>query len=186
MNTPEKIAQAYLRLNGFFTIPLFTILKEHRGHIDLLAVRLGGSLESVGIDSNQTTLKIDENLLSKLGVNKDDTIGLVIEVKGTKRKHAKIDDIKFVYAKLFFGNINHIKKAGFENRENVEIIKRNDHVIISLKYCIRFIKKRFSELKHIEQNLRGRGMLSKEGSWALSEEFLSDLIFLEKLDSANN
>lgn len=29
-------------------------------------------------------------------------------------------------------------------------------------------------------------MLSKEGSWALSEEFLSDLIFLEKLDSANN
>jgi len=186
MNTPEKIAQAYIRLNGFFTIPHFTILKEQWRHIDLLAVRLGGSSEKVGIVSNQTTLKIDEYLLSKLGVSIDDTIGLIIEVKGSERKPAKVDGIKFAYAKLFFGNINRIKKVGFENIENLEIIKKRDHVIISLKYCIRFIKKRFSELKRIEQNLRGRGMLSKEGSWALSEEFLSDLIFLEKLDSANN
>jgi len=186
MNTPEKLAQAYLRLNGFFTIPHFTTLKEQGGHIDLLAVRLGGSQENVGIDSNQMTLKIDTELLLKLGITKDDTIGLVIEVKSTKRKQAKIDDNQFLYAKGFFGNINQIKKVGFENIENVEIIKRNDHVIISLQYCIKFIKKRFSELKHFEQNLRGQGILSKSGSWVLSEEFLSDLIFLDKLENINS
>jgi len=184
MNTPEKIAQAYLRLNGFFTIPHFTTLKEHGGHIDLLAVRLGGSLEKVGVESEQTVLEIDENLLSELEVNKEDTIGLVIEVKGG-RESARIEYKKFEYAKLFFGNINNIKKVGFENRESSEIIKRNNHIIISLKYCISFIKKRFSELKSFEQNLRGQGILSKEGSWVFSEEFLSDLIFLDKLDNAN-
>ena len=185
MNTPEKIAQAYLRLNGFFTIPHFTILNEQWRHIDLLAVRLSGSSEKIGIESNQTTLKIDENLLSKLGINKDDTIGLIIEVKGG-REHAKINDTKFAYGKLFFGSISPIKKIGFENMENLEIIKRNDHVIISLKYCIKFIKERFSKLKSIKQAFRGSGMLSKEGSWSFSEEFLSDLIFLEKLNTGNN
>ncbi|MEE9379506.1 MAG: hypothetical protein V3V33_15890 [Candidatus Lokiarchaeia archaeon] len=74
---------------------------------------------------------------------------------------------------------------GFENRESSEIITQNDRVIISLKYCIRFIKKRFSVLKSFEQNLRGQGILSKEGSWVFSEEFLSGLIFLDKLDNAN-
>jgi len=186
MNTPEKIAQAYLRLNGFFTITHFTTLKERGGHIDLIAVRLGGSSENVGIEPNQTTLEIDETLLSKLSVTKDDTIGLIIEVKGGKRKPAKVDDIKFAYAKNFFGNTNFVKKVGFENIDNLEIIKKSDHVIISLKYCIKFIQKRFSKLKFIEQNLRGGGILSKEGSWVLSEEFLSDLIFLEKLDNTNN
>ena len=186
MNTPEKLVQAYLRLNGFFTIPHFTVLKKKGGHIDFLAVRLGGSLEKVGVDSNQTNLYIDENLLLKLSVNKDDTIGLIIEVKGGKRESAKVDELDFIYAKLFFGNINSIRKVGFENREDLEIITRNDHVIIPLKHCIRFIKKRFSELKSIEQNLRGSGLLSKEGSWALSEEFLSDLIFLEKLNPVDD
>lgn len=86
---------------------------------------------------------------------------------------------------IFFGNINNIKKGGFENRESSEIITQNDHVIISLKYCIRFIKKRFSVLKSFEQKLRGQGILRKEGSWVFSEEFLSDLIFLDKLDNTN-
>ena len=95
MNTPEKIAQAYLRLNGFFTIPHFTVLKKKGGHIDFLAVRLGGSLERVGVDLNQTTLKIDRNLLLKLGVSKDDTIGLLIEVKGSKSESAKVDESHF-------------------------------------------------------------------------------------------
>ena len=185
MNTPEKIAQAYLRLNGFFTIPHFTILKENGGYIDLLAVRLGGSIEKFGVDSNQRSLSIDDNLLSKLGANEDETIGLIIEIKGGKNNSAKVDELQFAYAKLFFGNINRIKKVGFENIENLEIIKKRDHVIISLKYCIRFIKKRFSVLKSFEQNLRGQGILSKEGSWVFSEEFLSGLIFLDKLDNAN-
>lgn len=181
MNTPEKIAQAYLRLNGFFTIPYFTILKEKKGHIDLLAVRLGGSIEKVGVDSNQRSLSIDDNLLSELDVNEDETIGLIIEIKGGENDSAKVDELQYAYAKLFFGNINIIKKVGFENRTNFEILTRNDHIIITLKYCMRFIKRRFSQLKSIEQEFKGRGLLSKEGSWTFWEDFLSDLIYLEKL-----
>jgi hypothetical protein len=181
MNTPEKIAQAYLRLNGFFTIPHFTTLKEEGGHIDFLAVRLAGSQEKVGVAPNQIPLKIDEDLLSNLDVTKDETIGLIIEVKGSKNKPAEIDELQFAYAKLFFGNLDKIKKVGFENRSRIEIFTRNDQIIITLKYCMRFIKRRFSELKIIEEDLRGNRLLSKEGSWELSEEFLSDLIYLEKL-----
>ena len=181
MNTPEKIAQSYLRLNGFFTIPHFTILKENGGHIDLLAVRLGGCIEKVGVDSNQRSLSIDDDLLSKLGVNEDETIGLIIEIKGGKNDSARVDELQFTYAKLFFGNINIIKKVGFENRTSLEILTRNDHIIITLKYCMRFIKSRFRQLKSIKQEFRGRRLLSKEGSWTLWEDFLSDLIYLEKL-----
>ena len=90
MNTPEKIAQAYLRLNGFFTIPHFTILKENGGHIDLIAVRLGGSIEKVGVDPNRISLSIDDVLLSKFGVNEAETIGLIIEIKGGKNDSANL------------------------------------------------------------------------------------------------
>ena len=149
MNTPEKIAQAYLRLNGFFTIPHFTVLKENGGHIDLLAVRLGGCSESVGVGSNQKQLGIDNDLLSKLGINKSITIGLVIEVKGGNNS-VDINDSQFAYSKSFFRNINIIKKVSFENRADLEIHTRNDQIIIPLKHCMNFIKKRFSELKSIE------------------------------------
>ena len=181
MNTPEKITQVYLRLNGFFTIPQFTTLKEKGGHIDFLAVRLAGSLERVGVAPNQTILQIDEDLLLKLGVTKDEMIGLIIEVKGGKVTSAKVDKAQFDYAKTFFGNLDNIKRVGFERRRNLKIFTRNDHIIITLKYCMNFIKKRFLELKTIEQDLRGSRLLSKEGSWELSDEFLSELIYLENL-----
>ncbi len=144
MNTPEKIAQAYLRLNGFFTIPHFTILKEQGGHIDFLAVRLGGSLEKVGVDSNQTTLKIDENLLSKLDVNKEDTIGLIIEVKGSKRESAKIDDIDFDW-NYYFNKIYKIDK---------NIVKK------SKKNTITFVLEQCNQIlvAHIESNFDFRGL----------------------------
>lgn len=181
MNTPEKIAQAYLRLNGFFTIPHFSVLKDLRTHIDFLAVRLGGSSEKVGAGSVQPILEIDNELLSKLGVGREETVGLVIEVKGGKYDHAEVTNNKFEYAKPFFGNIKDIKKVGFENKDIGEIQSRHDHIIISLKHCLEFIKTRFSELKTIEQDLKENEILSKEGSWDYSEEFLSDLIYLEKL-----
>jgi hypothetical protein len=185
MNAPEKIAQAYLRLNGFFTVPHFTLLKDRGGHIDFLAVRLGGSKEKVGTESHGVPLEIDEQFLSKLGVSEDDTVGLVVEVKGGERDNARITDENFEYAKSFFGNISRVKKVGFENNSNSEIIEQAGHIIVPLKHCIDFIKKRFDELKQIEQQLRGSGMLSKEGSWELSEEFLSDLLFLQKLGGCN-
>ena len=47
MNVAEKIVQTYLRLNGFFTIPKFTLLGSKAGHIDIIAVRIGSSKEIV-------------------------------------------------------------------------------------------------------------------------------------------
>ena len=94
-------------------------------------------------------------------------------------------NLYFLIGNYFFGNTKCIKKVGFENRRNLEIIKQDDYIIISLKYCINFIEERFAELTSIKNDLRGSGMLSKEGSLALSEEFLLILIFLEKLKDTN-
>lgn len=176
MNTPEKIVQAYIRLNGFFSIPQFTVLKGERNHIDFLAVRLGGSVENVGMSHNTVSLKIDEQLLKKLGVTKDDTIGIVVEVKGSK-KPGRINTEIFEYAKSFFGTNCVVKKVGFENN-NKSIEIKDDHIIVPIKYCIKFIKNRFNKLK----KLKKQGIvLSKESSWDLSDEFLSDLIYLYKM-----
>jgi hypothetical protein len=48
MNGPEKIAAAYLRLNGFLLLPQFTIFDGQRhNHIDLVGVRCAASVEKV-------------------------------------------------------------------------------------------------------------------------------------------
>ncbi|MDD5473449.1 MAG: hypothetical protein PHU34_04790 [Candidatus Methanoperedens sp.] len=186
MNTPEKIAQAYLRLNGFFTIPHFTLLKDNGTHIDFLAVRLGRSVEKVGVTPNVFPLSIDEQLLSKLAVTKNKTIGIVVEVKGGAcRNNDTVNlDEKFKYAKPFFGNIRNIKKVKFEKDNNSEIEEQDDYIIVSIKHCVGFIKNRFGELKRIEGQLERTRQLSKEGSWHLSEEFLSDLIYLNKIEDS--
>jgi len=178
MNTPEKIAQTYLRLNGFFTIPHFSILEDNWTHVDFLAVRLGGSVEKVGKGENRIPLEIDINFLKALKIKKEETVGLVVEVKSGNKK-AKVKKSAFNYVKPFFGKISKLCKVGFEERADT-ISRRGDHVIVSLKYCLTFIKKRFEELDSIDNKLRGSGRLTKEGSWYLSEEFLSDLLFLKK------
>jgi hypothetical protein len=42
LNLAEKIARAYLRLNGFPQLPHFTVFSggEH-GHVDLIGIRAG-------------------------------------------------------------------------------------------------------------------------------------------------
>jgi hypothetical protein len=186
MNTPEKIVQAYLRLNGFFTIPYFSVLSKRCSHIDFLAVRLGGSEERIGIKGNLTSLDIDEEFLQLLGVSKRDTIGLVIEVKGGKSEHVAISDENFQYAKPFFGKLVKIFRVGFK-RDLTKLCKQrlsgSIYYLVPLSHCVELIDKRFKEVKKIDQALRGRGILSKEGSWHLSEEFLSDLIYLRSLGS---
>lgn len=186
MNAPEKIVQAYLRLNGFFTIPYFSVLSESCSQIDFLAVRLGSSEERIGIKGNFISLDIDEKFLELLGASKMDTIGLVVEVKGGKGQHAVISDENFQYAKSFFGKVEKVFRVGFE-RDLTKLCKQlvgdNVHFLVPLTHCLEFINKRFREMKKIERALRGTGILSKEGSWHLSEEFLSDLIYLQSIGS---
>ena len=100
MNTPEKIVQTYLRLNGFFTIPHFSVLQDEWTHVDFLAVRLGGSVEKVRKDKREFSLKIDTDFLKKLSIGEEDTVGLVIEVKGGNER-AVIRKSTFDYVKPF-------------------------------------------------------------------------------------
>ena len=184
MNIPEKIAHAYLRLNGFFTIPYFSVLSKSCSYIDFLAVRLGNSEEKIGVEGNLTSLSIDEKFLKLLCVSKSDTIGLVVEVKGGESGYAEISNENFQYAKPFFGKVEKIFRVGFE-RDLTELCKQrigdNIHFLVPLFHCLEFIDKRLKEVKKIDQALRGKGILSKEGSWYLSEEFLSELIYLKSL-----
>ena len=179
MNTPEKIAQIYLRLNGFFTISHFSVLQDEWTHIDFLAVRLGRSMEKVGKGKEGIPLKIDNDFLEKLDASHDDTIGLVVEVKGGNGR-AKVTSAAFEYAKPFFGKASKLRKVGFEDVGG-KIQKQDDHIIVPMSYCLTFVKKRFQEIETIDCELRGSGRLTKEGSWYLSEEFLSDLLFLKKV-----
>jgi len=149
--------------------------------IDFLAVRLGGSVERVGTEGNRKALRIDTIFLDKLGVGVNDSIGLVVEVKGGN-ENARIEEVKFRYAKPFFGMDVKIRKVGFENKGS-KIAKVDDQVVVPMKYSLNFIRKRFEELKQLDEELRGTERMTKEGSWHLSEEFLSDLIYLRKLGS---
>jgi len=184
MYAPEKIAQAYLRLNGFFTIPHFSVLTREGFQIDLLAIRLGNSEERIGAKGSLTSLKVDEEFLQLLGASKSDTVGLVVEVKGGENEHAEISETKFEYARPFFGNVKNVFRVAFE-RDIDKLCKLeragNLHFVVPLSHCLRFIDKRLKEVRKIENDLRRRGALSKEGSWHLSEEFLSEVIYLKHL-----
>jgi len=84
MNTPEKIASVYLRLNGFFTLNNFTHLPEKGQSMesDILAIRCPSSEEKV----NGKPLQIDENFFTSCDLNKNEVIGLIVEVKGDRKK----------------------------------------------------------------------------------------------------
>lgn len=184
MNTPEKLVKTYLRLNGFFTISHFSVLEEKGSHADLLAARLGKSVEIVGPEDCRVPLKIDDLFLKQLGVTPKDSIGLVVEVKSGDKK-ARVSDKVFNYVKPFFGIIPKLRKVGFDESIH-DMVNIDDHIIVPLKRCSDFITGRFAELDDIDKKLRGSGRLSKRGSWHLSEEFLSDLLFLYKLDQKSN
>lgn len=178
MNTPEKIVQTYLRLNGFFTLFHFSVLEEKGTHADLLAIRPGESIEAVGPEDYKVPLNIDNSFLKQLGVTPKDPIGLVVEVKSGDEK-AGVTSRVFDYVKPFFGKTPNLRKVGFDEKVS-KISCLGDHIVVPLKYCLDFIIKRFEELDRIDKKLKGSGRLSKRGSWHLSEEFLSDLLFLHR------
>lgn len=183
MYPPEKIVQVYLRLNGFFTISKFSILGKESSDIDMLAIRLGGSKEIVG-DRRKIPLKIDNELLKLLNVSEDEDIGLVIEIKGGINQYSHIPKENYEYILPFFGN--HVKpfRMGFERsakRLGKKQIEDYIYFIVPISHCLEFINRRFEELKKVEPKVRDKGAISKYGSWYLSEEALSDLIYLKSL-----
>jgi len=152
--------------------------------MDLLAVRLGNSEERIGVGENSISLKVDDEFFKLLSVTKSDTVGLVVEVKGGENERAEFSISKFDYIRPFFGDVRRIFKVAFERAVD-GLCERgsgeNIHYVVPLCRCLQFIDGRLKEVKKIERNLRGKGILSKEGSWHLSEEFLSELIYLKSL-----
>jgi hypothetical protein len=83
MNLAEKIASAYLRLNGFLTIPHFNMFDgAQHNHVDIVGLRAANSRELVG----QTIFPTDDLLFNELSdlFGRDArsiTVGIVAEAR---------------------------------------------------------------------------------------------------------
>jgi hypothetical protein len=173
MNTSEKIAATYLRLNGFSPLPLFTVFDGgHHNHLDLLSVHLPGSQETVG----RVKLLTDKHLffgLEQLGAKPNtDNIVVASEVKTGKDKGEITAEHK-KYAARFFGASQMFEVWFFQDPPRPPVVEKRQ-LRISLPYAIDWILERFDSMD--DQGLH----LTKEGSWTWSEEFLADLLVLRK------
>jgi len=169
MNTAEKIVSVYLRLNGFFILNQFTHLPEsgHSHESDLIAIRCPNSEEIV----NGKILQIDENFFTRCGLNKDEIIGLIVEIKAPKVK-PKFKQKKKEYAKKFFGDFqDKVYPCGVSG--SYDGPRKTDEIIeIGLGYVAQKVKGIIKERN---------GICKKFNSWYLNEGLLSDLIYLENI-----
>ncbi len=172
MNAAEKIAGAYLRLNGFFLLPHFTVFDgESHNHVDFLALRPSDGSEKV----NNLTFIRDDELDANINGTTDDApvfIGALVEVRSNASRDLPSPE-HYEYAKGFFGNGVHILKIAFKDG-NGSISSTEDAIEITIKHALEFI---FARIDWINQNV---SHLTKTGSWNWSEESLSDLIYLNK------
>jgi hypothetical protein len=177
METTEKIAFLYLRFNGFFLMPHFTVFGlEMEKHVDVLGFRPSGSEETIG----DISLCRDKEFIEELGGPEND-IALWAEV-GTGHAKDLFHPEKEAYVRRLFGERDHLKKIyfNFDKKEVETIVKEGDRTEVSAGRCRRFILERFSQME-TEQigNLLNR--MTKTGSWRWSEEFLADLLCLRKM-----
>ncbi len=179
MNTGEKIAGTYLRLNGFLLLPQFTIFNEpNHNHIDHLAVRLGGSVERVFDKS----LPVDEDLFDIIGNHlgiaaKQENLGAVVQVK-TNTHFNIFHDSHLEYARSFLGNLPNVVPISFcDAFTSITIDCRsneNGDIGVGLKHAVNWIAKRVEWMDaEIERQ--------KMASWTWSEDFLADILVLRKL-----
>lgn len=176
MNCPEKIAGTYLRLNGFFLLPHFTLFdgNEHT-HVDFLALRPPRGIERCR--GHELLLDTDfffQEVNRLIGDNPfDHLIGAIVEVKGGQVGELP-SERQAAYANNFFGPRATIVKLSFSQAiANIGI--RDDTIVISLNHSFDWIKRRINWMNaNIDR-------LTKTGSWAWSEEFLSDLLYLHRL-----
>jgi hypothetical protein len=178
LNTPEKIGNLYLRLNGFFTMPHFTTLgKEDYRHTDILAVRLSGSVERVGDEA----LEVDESFFKLLGKTKEEVIPLIAEVKGGGDQYDDGREKILAYLLPMFGKCgsDFVVVRFVRTLRSVDLGDLKEY---PLGECVKFILKRLDSTQRITNQARG---LTKFGSWAWSEDFLSDLLYMKNLGILN-
>ena len=177
MNSPEKIAGIYLRLNGFFLLPHFTLFDgERHTHVDFLALRAPGSIERCG----NTIFPIDEHLFNRIEDqvenSRNQLLAVIAEVKGSQEKENPGEG-HYEYINHFIGNSSRIKMH-FRNQGN-DVSISNDIIEVPLTYAL---KKIIERIEWIDVNQEG---LAKKSSWSWSEASLSDILFIKKLGFLN-
>lgn len=174
MNTTEKLAATYLRLNGFLLLPHFTIFTgQQHSHIDLIGLHPMNGVERAG----ELALPKDDDLFDTIrnnyGLNPEhNLIGIVAEVK-TNQDVEEPSPEKLNYAGRFLGNANLVPICFTDRIPDIQIL--NGTILIGLNYTFNWIMYR---INWMEQR---RNRLSKEGSWNWSEDFLADILIFKQL-----
>jgi hypothetical protein len=173
MNTAEKIASTYLRLNGFLLLPHFTVFAGTRhNHVDLVGLRPPNSVErSFGqkLPRDPELTRAFVNLFGQ-GASKR-PIGLIAEVRSNEKRD-KITDAHVNYIREFLGGIEPLRFTFFE--APIEVNRDNAGIAIGLYHAFRWIHWRINRM---QKNLP----LKKLGSWTLSEAFLADILSMKKV-----
>ena len=172
MNTPEKIAGAYLRLNGFFLLPHFTLFDGTRHtHLDFLALRPPNGNERCGGIELPLDDPLFEALNKVLRCNPQTVLlGGIVQMKGGEQGKAPAER-HIAYARDFMGPQAKLVSLSFSDRDR-EILSKNKTIFIPIQYSLEWIMKR---IDWMNRNVPG---LTKTGSWAWSEDFLSDILYL--------
>lgn len=175
MNTAEKLAATYLRLNGFLLLPHFTVFQgSHHGHVDLIGLRAKDSFSGF----NGKPFLMDETLFEAISQTgcpepKSKFLGLVAEVKTNKKRDIP-DENQVVYVQKFLGNVPMAKLSFRKTEDSPQCVDGVIH--IGNRYALKWILQRIRSMKEM-------GRLQKWGSWTLSEETLADIMVLERMDA---
>ncbi|MDQ2946128.1 MAG: hypothetical protein M3Y27_09335 [Acidobacteriota bacterium] len=173
MNLAEKLAETYLRLNGFLLLPHFTtFMGKSHNHVDFVGLRVAGSQE---IAFNQVLLT-DKNLFKALsleikGEAEATTIGMIAEVR-TNEKRDEISQQQVRYVQAFLGGLRPVKFTFFSTAKTVQ--RDGNGIAIGLLYAEKWINARITWM---ESPLP----MSKIASWALSEDALADILARRRL-----
>jgi len=171
MNSAEKIAATYLRLNGFLLLPQFTAFGgDQHNHIDLLGLRAANSVEVVGM---YPPLPTDEELFQAIPHDvcanpRQQFLGAVAEVR-TNARRDKPEAAHVAYVSAFLGGVPIIPMSFSDARDAPTWL--DDHLIVGNKHAIGWMISRFEW----NQNFQG---FTKNGSWPWSEDALAELLVL--------
>jgi len=151
VNTAEKIAATYLRLNGFLLLPHFTVFdgNEHN-HIDLIALRAAHSAERVG--------ELSFAIIAEVRTNKDRDIPSPAHIQ---------------YAMNFLGSVPSMPVSFAKDQTGLK--PDPSGLRIGNAYAMQWILQRIKWMDSQKMHL------TKTGSWAWSEDFLSDILVLRDL-----
>lgn len=181
MNLAEKLAETYLRLNGFLTLPQFTAFDGvQHNHIDIVAFRAPNSHETVGDDPFLTDDNFFDTLSAIIGrPSRGVPLGVAAEVR-TNNRRDEPSDAHIEYVGRFLGGLSVTRIAFFEGAHTIQ--QQGETLDISMRYAGLWIQRRIDWMLAPEQNIR----LTKTGSWNWSESFLSDFLAMRQYGLLTN